>query len=50
MENVPSVCLPMAFAIYAVNAEEGILATCILPRLCKDVPTLWRDLTVRRQL
>ena len=36
--------LPLAFACYAVNAAEGIVASLVLPRPCTDVPTVWHAL------
>ena len=33
--------LPLAFACYAVNAAEGIVASLVLPQPCTDVPTVW---------
>ncbi len=37
--------LPLAFAFYAVNAAEGILASLVLPQPRTDVPTVWHALT-----
>lgn len=40
--------LPLAFVLYAVNAVEGMIATMILPRPSKDVPTVWHAFTLAR--
>ena len=36
--------LPLGFAVYLVNAVEGIIASVALPQPCKDIPTLWHAL------
>lgn len=33
--------LPVAFACYALNAVEGIVASLVLSQPCTDVPTVW---------
>ena len=33
--------LPLAFALYAINAVEGIIASLVLPQPCRDIPSLW---------
>ena len=33
--------LPLAFALYALNAVEGIVASLVLPQPSSDIPTLW---------
>ena len=33
--------LPLAFALYAVNAAEGIIPTLVLPQPRTDIPTVW---------
>ena len=40
------ILLPLAFVLYAINTVEGIVATLILPRPSKDVPTVWHALTL----
>ena len=37
--------LPLAFALYAANAAEGIIASLVLPQPCTDVPTVWHAFT-----
>ena len=40
-----SVFLPIAFALYAINALEGIMASLWLDHPCKDIPSIWHVLT-----
>ena len=39
--------LPLAFALYAINAVEGIVASLVLDRPGKDVPSLWHAFALR---
>ena len=38
--------LPVAFACYALNAAEGIVASLVLPQPCTDIPTVWHALAL----
>ena len=40
--------VPMAFAFYALNAVEGIIATLVLPQPRTDIPTVWHALNLAR--
>ncbi len=42
--------LPLAFAFYAINAVEGIVATLVLPQPCKDIPTIWHAFILARRV
>ena len=41
---------PLAFALYAINAVEGVIATLVLPTPCRDIPTVWHALIRARKL
>lgn len=44
-----SVFQPLAFALYFINAVEGIAASMILPVPGKDIPSLWHVFERRRK-
>lgn len=44
----PSFLLPLAFAVYLLNAAEGILASLVLPCPRSDIPTFWHALRLSR--
>jgi CDP-diacylglycerol--glycerol-3-phosphate 3-phosphatidyltransferase len=46
--QAPAFLIPLAFAAYAINAIEGIIATLLLPSPMADIPTLWHVMRRRR--
>ena len=42
--------LPLAFALYAINAIEGIVASLVLPHPRSDIPSLWQVFALRRSI
>ena len=42
--------LPVAFALYSLNAAEGIIASLILPAPLRDIPSVWHALKLPRSL
>jgi CDP-diacylglycerol--glycerol-3-phosphate 3-phosphatidyltransferase len=44
-----AVLQPLAFALYLINAAEGIAASIILPTPGKDIPSLWHVFEQKRK-